>query len=293
MTDRLDDTVPAARLLRMGRMVRLAAALATAAVMTGCASVPATPGAPGPTAAAAASPVDPWENWNRKVYAFNDTVDEAVLKPVATAYRTAVPQLLRTGVSNFFGNIGDAWSAANHVLQGKVATGLEMGFRFMTNTLMGLGGVLDPATEFGMERRSEDFGQTLAVWGMGNGPYVMLPLLGPSTLRDTFALAADRQVSASDLPSTNAGGYALTTLEVISIRAGLLDATRLLDQVALDRYSFLRDAHLQRRRNDIYDGAPPFVDEFANDPPPAREPAGQAGVQKTPVASTAAKTAPN
>ena len=264
-----------------GGVWRVAAALATAAVVAGCASVPASsPGDGATTGTTVVSSVDPWENWNRKVYSFNDALDEAVVKPVATAYRTAVPELMRTGVSNFFGNIKDVWSAANLVLQGKVAPGLEMGFRVMTNTLMGLGGVLDPATEFGMQKRSEDFGQTLAVWGVGNGPYMMLPLLGPSTVRDSFALVADRQFSASELPITNAGGYALTTLEVVSIRAGLLDATRLMDQVALDRYSFLRDAYLQRRRNDIYDGAPPFVDEFADDPPPTTEPAAKPAVKK-------------
>ena len=172
------------------RSLNLVAAIV---VLSGCASVP--PAAPG-TPAAATAPADPWEAWNRKVYSFNDTVDNAVVKPVATAYRDVVPQLVRTGVSNFLGNIGDVWSAANHVLQGKVASGLEMGFRVMTNTLIGLGGVLDPATEFGMQRRSEDFGQTLGVWGFGNGPYVMLPLLGPSTVRDSFGLLADRQFSA-------------------------------------------------------------------------------------------------
>ncbi len=250
-----------------------ALAAALAAGLGGCATVaPATAA----TAAPPANPADPWEAWNRKVYAFNDAVDGAVVKPLATAYRDVVPQLLRTGVSNFFGNIGDAWSAANHLLQGKATSGVEMGWRFMTNTVIGLAGVLDPATEMGLQRRSEDFGQTLGAWGVGPGPFVMLPLLGPSTLRDSAGLLVDRQASASRLAGTDAGSYGVTTLEVLSLRASLLGATGLLDQVALDRYSFLRDAYLQRRLDAVYDGAAPMVDEFADEPAsaaPAAKPA--------------------
>ena len=251
-------------------------ALVTLVVLSGCATV--SPGGSASPAqgsvTAPTNPIDPWENWNRKVYAFNDALDEAVVKPVATAYRKVVPQLVRTGVGNFFGNIGDIWSAANHLLQGKVGSGLEMGFRALTNSVMGFGGVLDPATEFGMQRRSEDFGQTLGVWGVGTGPFVMLPLLGPSTLRDGLALVADRQLSASELANTWAGAAALTTLEVVDLRARLLSASNLLDQAALDRYSFLRNAYLQRRLDAVYDGAAPMVDEFADEPanPPAPTP---------------------
>jgi len=258
------------------RAAAAVAALVTLVVLSGCATV--SPGGSASTAqgsvTAPTNPIDPWENWNRKVYAFNDALDEAVVKPVATAYRKVVPQLVRTGVGNFFGNIGDIWSAANHLLQGKVGSGLEMGFRALTNSVMGFGGVLDPATEFGMQRRSEDFGQTLGVWGVGTGPFVMLPLLGPSTLRDGLALVADRQLSASELANTWAGAAALTTLEVVDLRARLLSASNLLDQAALDRYSFLRNAYLQRRLDAVYDGAAPMVDEFADEPanPPAPTP---------------------
>ena len=258
------------------RAAAAVAALVTLVVLSGCATV--SPGGSASTAqgsvTAPTNPIDPWENWNRKVYAFNDALDEAVVKPVATAYRKVVPQLVRTGVGNFFGNIGDIWSAANHLLQGKVGSGLEMGFRALTNSVMGFGGVLDPATEFGMQRRSEDFGQTLGVWGVGTGPFVMLPLLGPSTLRDGLALVADRQLSASELANTWAGAAALTTLEVVDLRARLLSASNLLDQAALDRYSFLRNAYLQRRLDAVYDGAAPMVDEFADEPanPPATTP---------------------
>ncbi len=238
---------------------RLAGAtlLTVLALLTGCASVPGGP--------AATSPADPWENWNRKVYAFNDAVDEAVLKPVAIAYRDTVPQPVRTGVGNVLGNIGDVWSAANQLLQGKLQLGLEMGMRVLTNTFFGLGGLFDPATEMGLTRRSEDFGQTLGRWGVGTGPFVMLPLLGPSTLRDTAGWVVDRPASASNLPPTDAGQTAVTLLSLIDLRARLLATTTLLDSVALDKYSFVRDGYLQRRLDAVYDGAPPLED-FEDEP---------------------------
>ena len=241
---------------------RLFLAAMVLALLGACASVP-----PGTTKTAAQT-IDPWENWNRKVFAFNDAVDEAVLKPVATAYRNAVPQLLRTGVSNFFGNIGDIWSAANHLLQGKLGGGLEMGMRVLTNTFFGLGGILDPATELKIERRPEDFGQTLAVWGVGNGPYIVLPLLGPSTLRDTSALPLDRYATTPSLFISDINNYVMTPLQIINLRSELLSTTKLLDQVALDRYSFVRDAYLSRRLDQIYDGAPP-LELFDDEPDPA------------------------
>jgi phospholipid-binding lipoprotein MlaA len=237
---------------------------------SGCATVsPAT----------GAAKEDPFENFNRKVFNFNEAVDEAVLKPVATAYRKVVPQLVRTGVSNVLGNIGDVWSAANHLLQGKVHSGLDMGMRVIANTFFGLGGLLDPATEMGLTRQSEDFGQTLGRWGVGPGPYLVLPLLGPSTVRDGSALLVDRQASPSNLPSNESAGYALTVLEILNVRANLLDAKQLLDSVALDKYTFLRQAYLARRLDAVYDGAPPlqpFEDEGDADPP-APSASGAAG----------------
>jgi phospholipid-binding lipoprotein MlaA len=217
-------------------------------------------GSPAQRSSTAANPVDPWERWNRKVFAFNDAIDEAVLIPVATAYRDVVPQPVRTGVGNFFGNLRDVWSAANHLLQGKVGSGLEMGMRVLTNTFFGLGGFLDPASEAGLTRRSEDLGQTLAVWGVGNGPYLVLPLLGPSTVRDTVGLLGDRQVglTASDFVNRSAERYGLTAFEVVHTRAGLLGTTGLLGQIALDRYTLTRDGYLARRRSQVYDGNPPM-----------------------------------
>ncbi len=256
-------------------MWRSAAAAALLVLASGCATVStptAQPAAAGGAAPAAAkTPGDPWENWNRKVFHFNERVDEAVLKPVATAYRDNVPQLVRTGIGNVLGNIRDVWSAANHLLQGKVHSGLDMGMRVLTNTVFGLGGVLDPATEFGLKRQSEDFGQTLGRWGLGPGPYIVLPFLGPSTLRDTGGFLLDRQFSPSSLASNTAGSLSIVAVEVIDLRADLLAAGNLLNDVALDKYSFLRQAFLSRRLDQVYDGAPPmesFEDEGA-DPEPA------------------------
>lgn len=204
------------------------------------------------------NPADPMEGWNRSVQGFNDGIDEAVLKPVARGYRDNVPQLVQTGVGNFFGNLGDGWSAVNHFLQGKAEDGLNMTLRLVTNTVFGLAGLLDPATEIGLERRSEDFGQTLGRWGVGPGPYVVLPLLGPSSVRDTVALPLDMSATSTSLLTGDAGTqFVALALQVVHGRAGLLAATNLLDDIALDRYSFLRDAYLARRRNLVYDGDPP------------------------------------
>jgi phospholipid-binding lipoprotein MlaA len=203
---------------------------------------------------------DPLEGLNRAVFRFNDGLDTVLLKPLAQGYQDLVPELARTGVSNFFGNIGDAWSSANHFLQGKLQGGLEMGMRFAANTVFGIAGILDPATEFGLTRRSEDFGQTLAVWGVPNGPYVVLPLLGPSTLRDSFALPLDRYGGSLSRFATDFNTYAVTTLQVVQLRSELLETTQLVDQASLDKYSFVRDAWLSRRLDQIYDGAPPLED---------------------------------
>jgi len=224
----------------------------------------------------AAPAADPWENWNRKVYAFNDALDAAVLKPVAETYRKVLPELVRTGISNVYGNIGDVWSAVNNLLQGKIQYGLEMGMRVATNTLFGLGGLLDPASEMGLIRRYEDFGQTLGRWGVAPGPYLVLPLLGPSTVRDTSALVLDRQASASSLATNSNASLGITTLEVVNVRANLISTLRMIDDVALDRYTFVREAYLARRLNAVLDGAaPPAADNSdpGDSPPPPARPA--------------------
>jgi phospholipid-binding lipoprotein MlaA len=257
------------------RRLALSAVLAAAALASGCATTGQSAGAGGAAdkrAAAPATPGDPWENFNRKVFAFNDAVDRAVLKLVAEAYRDAVPKLVRTGIDNVLGNIYDVWSTANHFLQGKFQSGLEMGMRVTTNTLFGIGGLLDPASEMKLTRRSEDFGQTLGRWGLGSGPYVVLPLLGPSSVRDTVGLIVDRQVAPSQLPDASAGRYAVTALELVNTRTNLLATGSLVDQVALDAYAFVRDAYISRRRDALYDGAPP-METFDDDP--AAEPAAK------------------
>lgn len=236
-----------------GRHGAATAAVALALLLGGCASVPAgADGRPIPP-----SPQDPWERFNRSMYAFNDAVDRAVVKPVATAYRDAVPQLLRTWVGNFFGNVADAWSSVNHLLQGKPADALHMGMRVATNTVLGLGGVLDIATEARLDRRSEDFGQTLGRWGVPAGPYLVLPLLGPSSVRDTAALPLDLRASAALAFEHTADRAGLTVLDVVHRRSTLLDAGRVMDDIALDRYQFMRDAYLQRRRSLVLDGRVP------------------------------------
>lgn len=203
------------------------------------------------------SPKDPWEGFNRAVYNVNDAVDAALLKPVAVGYQKVVPDPARDGVKNFFGNLGDVWSTVNLLLQGKVVESARMTLRVASNTIFGLGGVLDPATEFGLERHSEDFGQTLGFWGVPPGPYVVLPLLGPSTLRDTAALPVDFKGGALGYVNDTGAVVTLSGLRVVSTRAGLLSAERLLADVALDKYSFLRDAYLARRQSLVYDGNPP------------------------------------
>ena len=262
---RVQTAVWAQRRRAAAGAVLLAASLA---LLSGCATLSGSQPKAEPAAVA-----DPWENWNRKVFGFNEKLDAAVLKPVAQAYRDVVPEIVRTGVGNVLGNIYDVWSTANHFLQGKAQSGLEMGMRVLTNSFVGLAGLLDPATEMGLTRRSEDFGQTLGRWGLPNGPFVVLPLLGPSTVRDTAGLIVDRQAAPSSLPDATAGRYAVAATEVINTRVNLLSTGDLVDQVALDKYVFIRDAYISRRRDALYDGAPP-AEAFIDEPDSPATPAG-------------------
>lgn len=214
---------------------------ATAAVMLallqGCATAPG------------GNPSDPFESFNRSVFSFNDKVDMAVIKPVATVYRDVTPSPIRTGVTNFFGNVSDAWSAVNNALQAKPEFALDSLFRVTVNTLFGLGGVLDVAGEARIPKHTEDFGQTLGHWGVPSGPYLVLPILGPSTVRDTAALIVDTQGDAVSAASNVAARNTLTATRAVNIRARLLDAGDLLEEASLDKYSFAREIHLQRRRS--------------------------------------------
>jgi phospholipid-binding lipoprotein MlaA len=239
-----------------------ASAAAVSSAPAAASAVAAQPAEPGAEVAPASKPVpskkDPFEGWNRKVFSFNEAIDTAVLKPVAQTYKDVVPEYVRGLIENVFGNIADAWSTVNHLLQGKFESSLQMGFRVATNSVLGFGGLLDIGSEIGLEKQPEDFGQTLGRWGMPSGPYVVLPVLGPSTLRDTAALPVDMQASPTALiDDTRAKLLTVTLVQIVSTRASLLGATNVLDGIALDKYSFLRDAYLARRQNQVYDGDPP------------------------------------
>ena len=235
-----------------------AAALLLAAGAAGCASLPE---------GSRAVPSDPLERFNRGVFAFNDAVDRAVTKPLAKAYEAVVPQFARQYVGNFFGNLGDVLTAANQLLQGKPALAASDAGRVVVNTVFGFAGLLDIASDLGMEKHREDFGQTLGRWGAPSGPYLVLPVLGPSSVRDGVGTAVDltadplRQFDPTDVRNS------AVALRVVDTRQRLLDAEKLVEGAALDRYSFLRDAYLQRRRSQIYDGNPPQDDDSYPPPP--------------------------
>lgn len=231
-----------ARTLRNSILIALSAAM-----LTGCAT--------------SGNPKDPIEGFNRAMFAFNEGLDAAIIKPVATGYDAVLPDPIQTGVTNFFGNIADFFIGVNNLLQGKVGDGVGDFGRVAINSTIGLLGVLDVATEFGLEKHNEDFGQTFGRWGIGNGAYVVLPVFGPRTARDTVGLVldvkADPVAQVDHIPTRNS----LAVLRLINDRAGLLSADKVIEEAALDKYSYMRGAYLQRRRNLIYDGnAPREVD---------------------------------
>jgi phospholipid-binding lipoprotein MlaA len=212
-------------------------ALALVGALSGCAT--------------STSPNDPLEGFNRAMFSFNDTVDNVALKPAAQAYHFALPQFVQTGIGNFFGNIGDLWSAVNQLLQGRVEVGVTSIMRVAVNTTFGLGGVLDVSTEARLPKQKSDFGQTLGKWGVGSGPYVVLPLFGPSTLRDTVALPADLYGDPWSYKDPVRWRNVGSVVRIVDKRAQLLDATNLLEDIALDKYDFVRDAYLQSRQAQI------------------------------------------
>lgn len=273
------------RQLRRQRRILAATAIAVSLALGGCATVQQARGGPG-------QKLDPWENWNRKVFAFNEGLDAYVLKPVATAYANVVPQPVRRGVDNFFANAADAWSAVNNVLQGKGQAAFEDVVRVTTNSFFGIGGIFDVASEIGIPRHKEDFGQTLGRWGFGAGAYVVWPLFGPSTVRDSIALPFDRAASPALLIDDGRTQFSLTVLQVINTRANLLGASQVLDDIALDKYSFLRDAYLQRRRSLVYDGNAPDTDSDSDSSSEATpQSAAPAASEPAKAASSAAAAA--
>lgn len=217
---------------RPRRLAGAAAAASFALLLSGCASGP---------------PNDPLEPYNRGMATFNDNVDSLVLKPVATVYKTITPPMARTGVSNFFSNLGDAWSFVNNALQLHPEGTLNSAVRFTVNTVFGIGGVFDVASEMGVDRRRQDFGLTLGRWGVPTGPYVVLPLLGSSTVRDTLALPVDAQGNLLSTVYPVTTRNSLLGLRLVNTRANLLRASEVLDTAALDKYTFTRDVFLNLR----------------------------------------------
>jgi len=203
---------------------------------------------------------DPLEPLNRQVFKFNDALDAAIVKPVAIAYRDHTPTPLRQGIGNVFNNLQDSWSVVNNLLQLKMVYAYDSLARVAINTLVGVAGVVDVASEMGIERHTQDFGHTLGVWGVPPGPYLVLPILGPSSLRDAVALSVDWQGDPLGQLSNESVRNAALLLRGLDTRAGLLKATSMLEEAALDRYTFARDAFLQNRRNNIFDGNPPQDD---------------------------------
>lgn len=226
----------------------LAAGLAlAAALLQGCATTN--------------NPRDPLEPLNRRIFGFNQAVDDAVLKPVAKGYDAITPQPVQTGVTNFINNIKDVWSAINLVLQGRPGDAAQEVLRVGLNSTLGMAGFVDVATPMQLERHNEDFGQTLGVWGAPPGAYLVLPILGPSTARDVIGLPGDLYFSASNLFGEPRDANAVRLWSGVHQRARALGATNLLGDVALDQYAFIRDAYLQRRQTLIYNGETPDDDE--------------------------------
>lgn len=215
--------------------------------------------------ASTGNPRDPLEPINRGIYQFNDGVDKVLIKPAARFYRFAIPEFMRTGVSNFFSNLNDVIVALNSLLQGKLAQAGSDAARLIVNSTFGVLGLFDLATGIGLEKHNEDFGQTLGYWGIGDGPYLVLPLIGPSSARDTVGWVGDYYTWPVTYVESDRERNILIAVRLISVRADLLEASRILETAALDPYEFVRDAYLQRRRNLVYDGKPaPDEDDLDN-----------------------------
>lgn len=257
--EKADGAASAAAAVDADAATDQAAPPATAA--SGASAEPAAAGQAGQAAQAAAAPaseaavagprvrnkLDPWEGWNRKVFNFNEKLDENVLRPVATAYSDLVPQPARQAVDNFFGNFSDAWSAVNLFLQGRFKNGATQTMRVAVNSVFGIAGLIDISTPAGLEKQSEDLGRTLGYWGVKTGPYIVWPILGPSSLRDSVTLPANVYFSPAYIFDDGEYKVGITALQLINTRANLLRVTDMLDGIALDKYTFIRDAYLQRR----------------------------------------------
>jgi phospholipid-binding lipoprotein MlaA len=225
------------------RLKSMLIAVALSGVLSGCAT--------------SGNPKDPIEGFNRAMFAFNEGLDTVLIKPVAQGYDAVLPTPVRTGVTNFFGNIADLFIGVNNLLQGKPDQAVSDLGRVLVNSTVGILGLFDVATEAGLEKHEEDFGQTFGRWGVGDGAYVVIPVFGPRTVRDTAGLvldvAADPVGNVDHVPTRNS----LLALRLIDTRADLLPADKVIEEAALDKYAYVRDGYLQRRRNLVHDGNPP------------------------------------
>ncbi|MDH3716315.1 MAG: VacJ family lipoprotein, partial [Gammaproteobacteria bacterium] len=230
--------------------------LLTCALLIALGVIPAGCATPGPPV-----PHDPWEGFNRSMYKFNDTIDRAVLKPTAKAYKAVLPGFVRTGVTNVFNNLDDLLVAFNDLLQLKYLEAAQTGTRMLLNSTIGLYGLIDVARHVGLPKRNEDFGQTLGFYGVGPGPYLVLPFFGPSTVRDSTGLLVDLRIDPIISVRDNTTYVGALVLRVVNTRANLLSASSVAETAALDPYTFLREAYLQQRQNLIRDGRPAHGDE--------------------------------
>lgn len=266
-------------------MAKLAPLAAAAVLAAGCASNPATPG-------------DPLEGYNRAMFTFNEKVDDFVLRPVAEVYDDVTPLPVRTGVGNFFGNLGDIWNGVNNLLQGKVTRGISDGARFAVNTTVGILGLFDVATELGLAKSDEDFGQTLGWWGVGEGAYFVVPFFGPRTIRDAAVLPVDlygdNVWGVDHVPTRNS----FTALRLVNTRANLLGIDKTLEEGTLDKYAYARDFYLQQRRYKVHDGNPPVeyedfdMDEAALPPGYATDVAARTAVAELQLVEAASLRRP-
>jgi phospholipid-binding lipoprotein MlaA len=227
---------------------RLSKTVAVAGALVGLLGGCATP---------ASTTKDPAEGFNRAMFAFNEGLDTVAIKPAAKGYEFVLPAPIRTGVSNFFGNVADIFVGVNNLFQGKPGdAGSDWG-RFVINSTFGIFGVFDVATDLGLERHDEDFGQTFGRWGVASGPYLVVPVFGPRTARDAVGLVLDVYTDPVSRVSRVAVRNSLSGLRLISDRTALLPADKIIEEAALDKYSYIRDAYLQTRVFKIYDGSPP------------------------------------
>lgn len=206
--------------------------------------------------ARAQSAIDPLEPLNRSIYIFNDALDQALIKPAAQTYARHMPELIQVSLRNFFSNLTEPWTGVNSLLQGKPRQAASDFGRFFLNFALTFG-LNDIASELGLARSNEDFGQTLGVWGVESGPYLVLPILGPSSVRDGIGRVTDILTDPSRKIKGYGDFYALTAVRIVDVRVSLLPADRMLESVALDRYTFIRNAYLQRRQSLVHDGNPP------------------------------------